>query len=236
MNARQEQAWVDHQGFYLLDLPRPTGQLTVDPGYTFDPVAEFGRAAPLIVEVGSGQGDAVVAAAARRPDMDFLALEVYAPGLAQTVLRASRDGVRNIRLAQVDAVAFLNSAMPSQCADEIWVFFPDPWHKLRHRKRRLVNPEFAATVTRILRAPEQGGSGGVLRLATDWAAYGDHMRTVLDAAPGLANSHGADGVAPRFDGRVLTNFERKAAAARRVVVDLEYRRVPARLDQLHAPV
>lgn len=222
LGTRQQRAWDEHRDRYLVEAPRDVARTSVDPSFVLDPAVLFGRSARLVVEIGSGQGEAVVAAAAADPSTDFLAVEVYTPGLAQTVLRAAQRDLTNLRLLQVNAVEVLATTLPEGSVDELWVFFPDPWHKSRHHKRRLVTPSFATLVERVLRAPDDGAPGGILRLATDWDGYADQMVEVLDAAPGLANAHGPGGVAPRFEGRVLTGFERKGTAAGRVITDLEY--------------
>lgn len=218
LTARQQVAWERHREDYVLDLPRAVASTSVDPQVRLDPAAAFGRTAPLVVEIGSGQGEAVVAAAERDPDRDHLAVEVYTPGIAQTIVRAHHARVRNLRLVQVNAAELLATTLAPGSVDELWVFFPDPWHKSRHHKRRLVTPAFAALAARVLR-PD-----GTLRLATDWAEYAEQMLAVLDASPDLSNAHGPGGVAPRFDGRVVTGFEKKAHAAGRDITDLEYRR------------
>lgn len=229
LGARQQRAWDAHRERYVLDVPRDVARTSVDPAYVLDVATTFGRDARLVVEIGSGQGEAVVAAAEREPSTDFLAVEVYEPGLAQTVLRASQRDLTNVRLVQANAAELLATTLPAGSVDELWVFFPDPWHKSRHHKRRLVTASFAALAERVLRTPGTGDDGdrpgGTLRLATDWAEYAGQMLEVLDAAPGLRNLHGAGGVAPRFDGRVLTGFERKGEAAGRLITDLEYVRV-----------
>ncbi|MFC8921359.1 tRNA (guanosine(46)-N7)-methyltransferase TrmB [Cellulosimicrobium sp. NPDC057127] len=229
LGARQQRAWDAHADRYLLEVPRDVARTSVDPSFVVDPQVLFGRTAPLVVEIGSGQGEAVVAAAEADPATDFLAVEVYTPGLAQTVLRAAQRDLTNLRLVQVNAVELLATTLPEGGVDELWVFFPDPWHKSRHHKRRLVTASFAELAVRVLRAPTEGmtegTAGGTLRLATDWAEYAEQMVQVLDAEPGLRNVHGTGGVAPRFDGRVLTGFERKGTAAGRVITDLEYVRV-----------
>ncbi|MGP7960626.1 tRNA (guanosine(46)-N7)-methyltransferase TrmB [Sanguibacter sp. A247] len=202
---------------YLLDLPRDVARTSVDPAWRFDAAAVYGRSAPLVVEVGSGMGENAVAAAATDPSRDVLALEVYLPGLAQTILGAERDGVTNLRLAQVNAPELFATAIEPGTVDEVWVFFPDPWHKTRHHKRRLVQPSFCDAVARVLRP------GGVWRVATDWEPYADHVREVLrgrsDLVPLVA---GSDGVVDRDEGRVLTTFEAKGLRAGRAVTDLAY--------------
>lgn len=225
LGTRQQRAWDAHRERYLLDVPRDVARTSVDPAFVVDPAALFGRSARLVVEIGSGQGEAVVAAAEADPATDFLAVEVYTPGLAQTVLRAAQRDLANLRLVQANAVELLATTLPAGSVDELWVFFPDPWHKSRHHKRRLVTPSFAALAERVLRAPGDGTPGGTLRLATDWLEYAEQMVEVLDAAPGLRNAHGAGAVAPRFEGRVLTGFERKGETAGRTITDLAYVRV-----------
>jgi len=229
LTDKQKRMWAARHGAYLVDVPRAMARTSVDPEFVLDVEAVFGRRAPLVVEVGSGLGDAVVEAATTDPARDYLAVEVYQPGLVHTIARAERagaalgqDGLPNLRLVQANAAELLETTLPAGSLDELWVFFPDPWHKARHHKRRLVTAEFAALAARVLRP------GGTLRLATDWAEYAEQMIEVLDADADLTNAHGPGGVAPRFERRVLTGFERKAHQAGREIADLEYvRRRPA---------
>lgn len=245
LTSGQQRAWDTRRDIYLIDVPRHVARMSVDPGWGFDAAAVFGRTAPLVLEIGSGQGDAIVTAAAADPERDYLAVEVYRPGVAQVMVRADRasreragepgrsgeprrdgegeageqpdgPGLPNLRVMQVNAAELLDTAIPAGSLDEVWTFFPDPWHKSRHRKRRLVAPAFAEKVTRALRP------GGVWRLATDWAEYAEQMFDVLEDAPGLRNAHGPRAAAPRFDGRVITGFERKAHQAGRDITDLTY--------------
>ncbi|MCL1868973.1 MAG: tRNA (guanosine(46)-N7)-methyltransferase TrmB [Promicromonosporaceae bacterium] len=220
LTGSQQKAWDERRDAYLVDVPRHIAGTSVALDWTFDAPAVFGRTAPLVVEIGSGQGENVVAAAAAHPERDHLALEVYTPGLAQTVVRAGqqndRAGLTNLRLLQVNAAELLATALPESSVEELWVFFPDPWHKSRHHKRRLITSEFAALAARVLRP------GGRWRLATDWAEYAEQMLEVGEASPDFTNAHGPGAVAPRFEGRVLTAFERKGLDAGRTVTDLEY--------------
>lgn len=174
---RLARAMSEHGDAFVISPPRAAGSTTVAPGWRLDPAEAFGRTAPLIVEVGAGNGGQAVHAAATYPDTDFLALEVWVPGIAQTVLAAAREGAGNLRVLPADAAVSLGRVLPAGSVAEVWTFFPDPWRKARHHKRRLVQPAFAADVARVL-AP-----GGVWRLATDWADYAEHMRDVLDACP-----------------------------------------------------
>jgi tRNA (guanine-N7-)-methyltransferase len=220
LTTSQQRAWDTRRGRYLVEAPRAAARTSVDPQWRFDAETVFGRRAPLVLEIGSGLGENVVAAAARHPERDHVAVEVYTPGLAQTVVRAEKErdgaGLDNLRLLQVNAAELLTTSLAAGSLDELWIFFPDPWPKSRHHKRRLVTPGFAALAARVLRP------GGVWRLATDWAEYGEQMLEVLEASDDFGNAHGAGAVAPRFEGRVLTSFERKGLAAGRSVTDLEY--------------
>lgn len=221
LTDRQQRAWDELAGTHVLDIPRHGTNTSVDPAFRFDQVATFGRRAPLIVEVGSGRGEVIVQAAADNPDTDFLALEVYIPGIAQTLVSMRRHEVRNVRIALVNAAEALDTALEPATIDELWVFFPDPWHKLRHRKRRLVTLEFAETAARALKP------GGVWRLATDWQDYADQMRSVLDQSPFFDFS---GDWSPRFEGRTMTRFEHKGIVVDHDIKDLTaIRRDPTRM-------
>ncbi|MFT4232574.1 MAG: tRNA (guanosine(46)-N7)-methyltransferase TrmB [Leucobacter sp.] len=222
MTPSQERAWELHRDKYLLDIPHGAAATSVADGASGDPAAIFGRIAPLVVEVGSGQGHAILHAAGQRPETDFLAIEVFRAGLARTMIRAETAGLENLRLAEVNAPELLEKYLPEGSVEEIWVFFPDPWKKARHHKRRLVSADFARIAARALRP------GGALRLATDWEDYAEQMREVLDAAcaEGVGFERDFAGEwAERFEGRVLTAFEQKGAAKGREIRDLAYRRV-----------
>lgn len=174
----------------------------------------FGREAPLVVEIGSGIGEATAVLAARTPEHNVLAFEVWRPGVADTFVRLEQSGATNVRLLGIDAVWAMEHLLEPGQVGELWTFFPDPWPKKRHHRRRLVNPDFAALAASRL-AP-----GAVWRLATDWPAYATWMREVLDAEPGLRG-----GVVPRYADRPPTRFERRGIAEGRPVVDLAYTRV-----------
>jgi tRNA (guanine-N7-)-methyltransferase len=173
----------------------------------------FGREAPLVVEIGSGIGEATAALAARRPDHNVLAFEVWRPGVAETFLTLEKKGVGNVRLVSVDAVWSMAHLFEPASIAELWTFFPDPWPKQRHIRRRLVNPEFARVAASRLQV------GALWRLATDWADYADQMEEVLDAEPLLVG-----GRSERWADRPRTRFERRGIRAERPPVDLTYRR------------
>ncbi len=217
MSEAQERAFAELAPRYLLEVRRDVASTSVHPGEILEPAVVFGREASLIVEIGSGQGHAIVHAASTRPQDDFLAVEVFRAGLARTMLDADRAEVRNLRLVEANAPEVLEHLLPEASVSELWVFFPDPWHKTRHNKRRLIKPGFDAIASRALR------DGGMLRLATDWEDYALQMRDVLDGEAAFERAF--DGKwAPRFDGRVLTAFERKGERAGRAIRDLAYRR------------
>lgn len=219
MSEGQERAFEEHAPFYLLDVPRDVAFTSVHPDARLDVAAEYGRTAPLIVEIGSGQGHAIIAAASAAPETDFLAVEVFRAGLARTMLDADNAGVRNLRLIEANAPEVLSTYLPEGSAAEVWIFFSDPWHKKRHTKRRLIRPGFPATAARAI------ADGGLLRLATDWEDYALQMREVLDGAPEFERAFEGEW-AERFDGRVMTAFERKGISKGREIRDLTYRRVP----------
>ena len=214
----QERAWEELSPRFLLDIPHGPATASLAEGVTGDPEELYGRKAPLVVEVGSGQGHAILNAAEHNPDTNFLAVEVYTGGLARTMIRAERLDLDNLRLAEVNAPELLERYLPESSVDEVWVFFPDPWPKTKHHKRRLISPEFAAIVHRALKP------GGILRTATDWQEYADHMREVLDAVPHFERAFEGEW-ADRFDGRILTAFEQKGLDKGRDIRDLTYRAV-----------
>lgn len=217
MTSGQQRGWDELSPRYLIDVPRGRAVSSVAEGATGDPVEMFGRRAPLVIEVGSGQGHAIVHAASLHPDTDFIAIEVFQAGLARTMTAADEAGVENLRLAEANAPEMLERYLPEGSADELWVFFPDPWAKTKHHKRRLIAPEFMRIAARVLRP------GGVIRLATDWEEYAIQMREVLDAAPEFSRDFTGEW-AERFDGRVFTAFERKGTEKGRAIRDLTYRR------------
>ena len=210
LNARQEAAWERWSG------TRWIPDEAVD-AHDFDLRSFFGREAPLVVEIGSGVGEATVALAATRPAYDVLGIEVWAPGVADTFHRMEQAGVSNVRMISVDAVWTLEHLLRPGSVHELWTFFPDPWPKQRHHRRRLVVPGVAHIAASRL-AP-----GGLWRLATDWDDYAEQMESVLDAEPLLENVH--RGPAPRWEDRPLTRFERRGLEAGRSITDLTYRRV-----------
>ena len=169
-----------------------------------------------MLEIGSGMGESTVAMAATRPEVNLLAVEVYKPGVAQTLHHLHRAAVQNVRVMRGDGVQVLTDLIAPGSLAEVWLFFPDPWPKTKHLKRRLVTPEFAALVASRLRR------GGSFRLATDWEPYAERMLAACTATKGLRNAHA--GWAPRPDFRPRTRFERRGLAAGHEIFDLEFTR------------
>ena len=181
-----------------------------------DAAVVFGRSAPLVVEIGFGMGQATAAIAAARPDADFLGIEVHAPGIGALLQRIDQAALTNLRIVQHDAVEVLEQMLAPACLAALHVFFPDPWHKKKHHKRRLLQPAFAALLATRL-AP-----GGRLHCATDWQPYAQQMLAVLAAEPLLANT--AAGYAPRPAYRPLTKFEQRGLDLGHGVWDLVFTR------------
>ena len=180
---------------YVVDVPRADAVRTVSPSFRLEPEKLFGHVGqvrPLIVEVGSGSGEALLAHAAAHPGADYLAVEVWETAIARLVTSIHRQGLHNVRVVPADASQLLATALPVSCASEVWVFFPDPWRKPRHRKRRLVTTAFADSVARVLRP------GGVWRLATDWADYAWQMRDVIEDVAALPTGLRQDATLPYF--------------------------------------
>ena len=201
-----------------LDRLWPAFGLRIPPvsGAPVDTTALFDRRAPLVLEIGSGMGEATAEMAATDPGRDYLAVEVHTPGIANLLALVEQRGLTNVRVARGDALDLARDLLPADSLDAVHVFFPDPWPKSRHHKRRLIQPAHVALLrSRLVR-------GGVLHCATDWADYAAAMRETLDADPELVNAY--DGYAPRPAHRPETKFEQRAVAAGRTVFDLVFRR------------
>jgi len=180
--------------------------------------ALFGRAAPVHVEIGFGNGDVLAAMAARHPEYDYLGIEVHRPGIGALLRRLEAAGLGNARVMRADAKEVLARNIPDAALSAVNIFFPDPWPKKRHHKRRLIQPEFAELVRRKLQP------GGMLHLATDWRDYAEQMLDVLSQTPGFENTAGAGAFAPRPEERPLTKFEQRGKRLGHEVYDLSFRR------------
>jgi tRNA (guanine-N7-)-methyltransferase len=177
----------------------------------------FGRRAPVVVEIGFGMGETTAAIAQSRPDVDFLAVDVHGPGVGSLLKRIGELGLANVRIVRHDAVDVVASMIAEDSLAGVHVFFPDPWPKKRHHKRRLLQPAFVDALARRI-AP-----GGYLHVATDWEDYAQQIQATLYACPLLANT--ADGYAARPAYRPRTKFESRAAALGHRVRDMIFRRV-----------
>ncbi len=176
----------------------------------------FGRSMPVVLEIGSGMGDATAEMAAADPGRGYLAVEVHTPGIANLLALVQARGLTNVRIASGDALDLLRYAIAPGSLDAVHLFFPDPWPKARHHKRRLIQPANVALLASRL-VP-----GGTLHCATDWAPYAETIRQTLSVEPQLANAY--DGFAPRPAHRPLTKFEQRGIVAGRAVFDLVFRR------------
>ena len=207
MGTGQQRALVELAPRYVLPF-----QVT-----PLDVAAVFGRSAPCIVEIGFGMGVATAAIAAARPEVDFIGIEVHEPGVGALLRLIDEQQLRNLRIVRHDAVQVLQEMIAPQSLAGVHVFFPDPWHKKRHHKRRLIQREFVAQLVTRLQL------GSVLHCATDWQPYAEQMLEVLSAEPALRNS--AAGYAPRPDYRPLTKFEARGIGLGHGVWDLVFNRV-----------
>ena len=182
----------------------------------------FGRQAPKVLEIGFGMGQATAQIAAARPDLDFMAIEVHEPGVGALLRLIGEMGLGNVRLIQHDAVPVLQHMLGAQALAGVHIYFPDPWHKLRHHKRRLIQPAFVDLLVSRM-AP-----GGWLHCATDWQDYAQQMLQVLGNCPALANqAEGDSGYVPRPALRPLTKFEARGLKLGHGVWDLMFTRRPA---------
>ncbi|MCL5254695.1 MAG: tRNA (guanosine(46)-N7)-methyltransferase TrmB [Gammaproteobacteria bacterium] len=178
--------------------------------------ALFGNDNPVVLEIGFGMGKSLVAMAKAAPEKNFIGVEVHRPGVGACLLEAESQGVTNLKVIEHDAVEVLKDWLPDYCLDGVQIFFPDPWHKKRHHKRRLVQPEFVALLRQKLKL------GGVLHLATDWENYAEHMLAVMSEAPGYVNQAADGAYIPRPDERPLTKFEQRGHRLGHGVWDMKF--------------
>lgn len=178
----------------------------------------FGRSAPRVLEIGFGNGDSLAAMAEAAPDTDFLGIEVHRPGVGRLLIQVRERGLTNLRVMNTDAVEVLEHQIPPASLDRVQLFFPDPWHKKRHHKRRIVQPEFIQLVRDRLKP------GGRFHMATDWQEYAEAALAALRDAPGLRNTSPAGGFVSRPDYRPITKFEQRGARLGHGVWDLVFER------------
>jgi tRNA (guanine-N7-)-methyltransferase len=187
--------------------------------YPLDLTQTFGREAPRVLEIGFGMGETTAQIAAAHPETDFLGVEVYTAGCGALLRRIADQHLMNLRIVQHDAMEVVRDMIQPATLDRIQIFFPDPWPKARHHKRRLIRPDFVEELAIRLKP------GGIVHCATDWAPYADVMREVLSASPTLrTQSTTPDGFAPRPAYRPLTRFESRGLRLGHDVFDLVYQR------------
>ena len=188
----------------------------VEPGQPIHFRDLFQRDCPAVLEIGFGNGESLAAMAEQNPDRCYLGVEVHRPGVGSLLLNIERLGLTNLRVSMTDSVELLQAQVPDASLSGVQIFFPDPWPKVRHHKRRLIQPEFVQLLRRKLKP------GGTLHLATDWADYAEHMLLVMEAADGFSNAAGPGQFLPRPDWRPETKFERRGVRLGHPVRDLLY--------------
>jgi len=195
----------------------PRYGLKADASLDFD--ACFRRQAPRTLEIGFGNGDTLAGMADQELAMDFIGVEVHRPGIGHLLLELERREIDNIRIICADAVAVLKNCLPDASLDRVLLFFPDPWPKKRHHKRRIVQPDFIDLLARKLRA------GGILHMATDWEDYAQHMLEVMAGTASFGNQAGPCSTSPRPDYRPVTKFEQRGLRLGHRVCDLLFERI-----------
>ena len=179
----------------------------------------FGRVAPVVLEIGFGMGDSLAEMAANAPENDFIGVEVHTPGVGRLMYLVQDAGLKNVRTYEDDAVEVLAQCIPDNSLSRVQVYFPDPWHKARHHKRRLIQPQFVQAIRSKLNV------GGVLHLATDWENYAEHMMDVMSEAEGYSNMAGDREYSPRPNYRPITKFEKRGERLGHGVWDLLFTKV-----------
>lgn len=194
-------------------------QYGLAPDTPLDSKTTFGRDAPLILEIGFGMGDSLAEMALADPASDYIGIEVHRPGVGNLFQKLAAQDITNVRVYCADAVEVIQQCITDNSLDAVHIFFPDPWHKKRHHKRRLIQPGFVQKLRQKLK------SKGRLHLATDWENYAEHMSMVMGAAEEFRSGGDARGVVPRPDYRPLTKFEKRGERLGHGVWDLVFIKV-----------
>lgn len=195
---------------HALDLTQPMDADTLN--------KQFQKKQPITLEIGFGDGDALTTLASQRPNHNFIGMEVHRPGVGRALLSAERLALENLKIIEGDAVD-LCKQLPDASLHQVLVYFPDPWHKARHNKRRLINPKFATELARLI------AKDGYLRLATDWEDYAEQMLEVLNANNQFNNCSPEAQFVPRPDERPVTKFERRGERLGHTMRDLAFRKI-----------
>jgi len=194
----------------------PRYGLECGPDRQIDPARVFGNDRPLCLEIGFGNGDALFGAAMARPERNYLGIEVHRPGVGHLLLQLERNGLDNVRVLRQDATEVISRCLPDACLQGVFLFFPDPWPKKKHHKRRIVQPAFLTELARVIRP------GGFVHMATDWENYAQHMLSLLEARADFVNTAATDGFVPRPEDRALTRFEQRGRRLGHGVWDLVF--------------
>jgi tRNA (guanine-N7-)-methyltransferase len=183
-----------------------------------NPEQVFGRVAPLVLEIGFGMGDSLLQMARQEPDKNFIGIEVHPPGVGRLINVAGQEGLKNLRVYMADAMDVMEDCIPDDCIDRLQLYFPDPWHKKKHNKRRMLQPAFVQNIRPKVRP------GGVFHMATDWQNYAEQMLEVMSAAPGFENQMVGGDYAPRPEYRPITKFEKRGERLGHGVWDLLFQK------------
>ncbi|MCT8352425.1 tRNA (guanosine(46)-N7)-methyltransferase TrmB [Photorhabdus kayaii] len=184
-----------------------------------DMKALFGREAPIVLEIGFGMGASLVTMASQNPDKNFLGIEVHVPGVGACLASAEDENIGNLRVMCHDAIEVLENMIPDNSLEMVQLFFPDPWHKARHNKRRIVQPPFVELIKSKLKA------GGVFHMATDWQPYAEHMLEVMNGVDNYLNLSENGDYVPRPSSRPITKFELRGQRLGHGVWDIMFKRI-----------
>jgi tRNA (guanine-N7-)-methyltransferase len=222
-SQRPIRSYVLRQGRLTQGQQRAFEELWPQYGLTLDQhplrfASIFGREAPLTLEIGFGNGEALAQIAEHHPDEDFLGVEVHTPGVGHLMLRLAQQECVNVRILRTDAMELLRHHLPQACLHRVQLFFPDPWHKRRHHKRRMVQQPFADLIHRALKP------GGVIHMATDWEDYARQMMALFSQHSGFRNQAGKGHFSPRPQTRPMTKFEQRGQRLGHGVWDLLFER------------
>ncbi|PHM69008.1 tRNA (guanosine(46)-N7)-methyltransferase TrmB [Xenorhabdus sp. KJ12.1] len=221
---RRVRSFVRRQGRLTARQQHALDNVWPNMGVDYQPALQdmaelFGRDAPVVLEIGFGMGTSLVTMANQNPEKNFFGIEVHAPGVGACLASAEDENISNLRVMCHDAIEVLENMIPEQGLEMVQLFFPDPWHKARHNKRRIVQPAFAQMIRNKLKI------GGVFHMATDWQPYAEHMLEVMSEAEGYRNISESNDYVPRPDSRPVTKFEMRGHRLGHGVWDLMFERV-----------
>ncbi|MCC8365425.1 tRNA (guanosine(46)-N7)-methyltransferase TrmB [Xenorhabdus sp. PB61.4] len=221
---RRVRSFVRRQGRLTARQQHALDNVWPNMGVDYQPALQdmaelFGRDAPVVLEIGFGMGTSLVTMASQNPEKNFFGIEVHAPGVGACLASAEDENISNLRVMCHDAIEVLENMIPEQGLEMVQLFFPDPWHKARHNKRRIVQPAFAQMIRNKLKI------GGVFHMATDWQPYAEYMLEVMSEAEGYRNISESNDYVPRPDSRPVTKFEMRGHRLGHGVWDLMFERV-----------